>query len=61
MAIDERRTDSGIEIKRRPVKDGKRRLRVLYRQLAGVVEQRNALSDLDTYMNGRPAAVGLWW
>jgi len=44
-------------LKRRPVKQVKRHLRVLYGQLAAVVDQQNALSDLEAYMSGRPAAA----
>jgi len=44
-------------LKRRPVKNVKRQLRVLYGQFATVVAQQKALSDLETYMSGRPAAA----
>ena len=47
----------GSMLKRRPVKDVKRPLRTLHRRLAAVVEQQNAISDLETYMDGRPPAV----
>jgi hypothetical protein len=44
-------------LKRRPVKAVKRHLRILHGQLAAVVAQQNALSDLEAYMSGRPAAA----
>ncbi len=44
-------------LKRRPVKEAKRRLRVLHRLLSGVVEQQNASSDLEAYVSGRPPAA----
>jgi CHAD domain len=44
-------------LKRRPVKELKRRLRALYGLLAAVVDQQYALSDLDAYMSGRPPAA----
>jgi hypothetical protein len=44
-------------LKRQPVKDAKKPLRRLQKRLMAVVEQQNALSDLDSYMQGRPAAA----
>jgi len=44
-------------LKRQPVKKVKRPLRELARLLSAVVEQENALGDLDAYCSGRPPAV----
>ncbi len=44
-------------LKRRPVKEVKRPLRDLRALLAAVVEQRNALSDLEVYCSGRSPAA----
>jgi hypothetical protein len=44
-------------LKRRPLKEIRRPLRTLHALLVSVVEQQNALSDLEAYCSGRPQAV----